>query len=125
MKASISRLASMFKAYAPMGQQNRPVALAFALAAAFLFSAVPIEAMAQSMSMPFIEGVGCQVAMWMKGPLAILIFIVVCIATLVIGLITKMDWGRMISVAIVFGIIQGLVSILLSTGTIQLPSCLS
>ncbi|MDP3311622.1 MAG: hypothetical protein Q8S56_11670 [Polaromonas sp.] len=108
-----------------MGQQNRPVALAFALAAAFLLSAVPIEAMAQSMSMPFIEGVGCQVAMWMKGPLAILIFIVVCIATLVIGLITKMDWGRMISVAIVFGIIQGLVSILLSTGTIQLPSCLS
>lgn len=121
MKATIGRYFSMLKTANTLDQRCAYMAVLFAM----VLSVVPAEAMAQSLNIPFIDGVGCQVANWMKGPLAILIFIVVCIATLVIGLITKMDWGRMISVAIVFGIIQGLVTILLSTGSITLPSCLA
>lgn len=86
---------------------------------------MPIDAMAQAFDVPFISGMGCSVANWMKGPLAIMIFVIVCIATLVVGLITKMDWGRMITVAVVFGIIQGFVSLLLSSGRVQLPGCLA
>jgi hypothetical protein len=75
--------------------------------------------------MPFIDGIGCQVANWMKGPLAVIVFILVIVATFIVGLITKMDWGKIITVAIVFGLIQGLVALLLSSGRITLPGCLT
>jgi len=96
-----------------------------AVLAAMLMMSLPIEAMAQTITMPFIDGVGCQVANWMKGPLAVLVFILVLIATFIVGLITKMDWGRIITVAVVFGLIQGIVTLLLTSGRITLPSCLS
>jgi type IV secretion system protein TrbC len=60
--------------------------------------------------------------------LAILIFILVCVATLVIGMITKMDWARIISVCVIFGIVIGLGTILNSSAAIQneagMSSCL-
>lgn len=93
--------------------------------AAMVLMSTPIDAMAQSFSVPFIDGIGCTVANWMKGPLAVLIFVLVVIATLVVGLITKMDWSKIITVAVVFGIIQAFVSIMLSSGKINLPGCLA
>jgi len=44
--------------------------------------------------------------------LAILIFVVICIATLVIGMISKMDWSRIITVCVIFGIVISLGSML-------------
>jgi hypothetical protein len=92
---------------------------------AMLILSMPLEAMAQVINMPFIDGIGCQVANWMKGPLAVIVFILVIVATFIVGLITKMDWGKIITVAIVFGLIQGLVALLLSSGRITLPGCLT
>jgi type IV secretory pathway VirB2 component (pilin) len=92
---------------------------------------VPETALAQSsggFNVPFISEFGCQVVQWMKGPLAVLIFIIVIIATLVIGMITKMDWGRIITVAVIFGLIVAVGGILGNSQYIQnvagLSACL-
>lgn len=103
------------------GGANASVA---ALACALLFLAFPGDAMA-AMSLPFIDGIGCNVANWLKGPLAIIVFVIVFIVTLVVGMFAKMDWGKIISVVVIYGLIQGFVSIMLSTGGIQLPGCIS
>lgn len=96
---------------------------------AALLAVMPIEAMAQSFDIPFITTFGCGVVKWLKGPLAILIFVLVVIATLVIGMISKMDWSRIISVCVVFGIIIGLGGILANSSYFQampaMQSCLA
>ena len=56
---------------------------------------------------------------WLKGPLAILIFILVCVATFVIGMITKMDWARIITVCVIFGVLISLGAILGNSSYIQ------
>jgi type IV secretory pathway VirB2 component (pilin) len=100
-----------------------------AILATALLAALPIEAMAQTFDIPFITQFGCGVVKWMKGPLAILIFVVVVIATLVIGMISKMDWSRIISVCVVFGIIIGLGGVLANSSYFQampsMQSCLA
>lgn len=89
-----------------------------------LFLAMPGDAMA-AMSIPFIDGIGCNVANWLKGPLAILVFVIVFIVTLVVGMFAKMDWGKIISVVVIYGLIQGFVGFMLSSGGIMLPGCLA
>jgi type IV secretory pathway VirB2 component (pilin) len=102
--------------------------LTISLAAALL-ALLPADAMAQQFDIPFITQFGCSVVKWMKGPLAILIFVVVVIATLVIGMISKMDWSRIIAVCVVFGIIIGLGGILANSSYFQampaMQSCLA
>ncbi|ABE47088.1 TrbC/VirB2 family protein [Polaromonas sp. JS666] len=110
------------------GGQNLKTVLTATLVAALL-AVMPIDAMAQNFDIPFITQFGCSVVKWMKGPLAILIFVVVVIATLVIGMISKMDWSRIISVCVVFGIIIGLGGVLANSSYFQampaMQSCLS
>ncbi len=93
-----------------------------------MFGLVP-EAHAQAggggFSVPFISEFGCSIVAWMKGPLAILIFIIVCVATLVIGMIAKMDWARIIQVCVLFGIVIAIGSILSNSSYIQSVSGLS
>lgn len=91
------------------------LAMAFALVLGF----APEAALAQgAITVPFIQDFGCSIVQWLKGPMAILIFIVVCVVTLVFGMITKMDWGKIITVCIIFGVILGLGKILLTYGDI-------
>ena len=108
--------------------QNLKTVVTATLVAALL-AAMPLEAMAQSFDIPFITQFGCSVVKWMKGPLAILIFVVVVVATLVIGMISKMDWSRIISVCVVFGIIIGLGGVLANSSYFQampaMQSCLA
>lgn len=83
---------------------------------------------ATSISVPFISEFGCSIVQYLKGPLAILIFILVCVATLVIGMITKMDWARIITVCVIFGIVISIGAILGNSSYIQnvagMSSCL-
>jgi type IV secretory pathway VirB2 component (pilin) len=79
----------------------------------------PGLAHAQGIQIPFIQDFGCSIVQWLKGPLAILIFILVCVATLVIGMITKMDWARIISVCVIFGILISIGAILSNSSYIQ------
>lgn len=76
-------------------------------------------AYAQSISVPFIQEFGCSVVQWLRGPLAILIFILVCVATLVVGMISKMDWSRIIAVCVIFGILISLGAILGNSSYVQ------
>lgn len=88
---------------------------------------MPGAAHAQSngFSVPFIQDFGCSVVRWMKGPLAILIFVIVIFATLVIGMIAKMDWAKIISVAVIFGIISALAGFLANNQYMQSMAGLS
>lgn len=104
------------------------LAVAAAMVLVAMFGLVP-EAHAQAgaggFSVPFINEFGCNIVAWMKGPLAILIFIIVCVATLVIGMIAKMDWARIIQVCVLFGIVIAIGSILSNSSYIQAVSGLS
>ena len=97
---------------------HSPALGGFLLLLAFLVLA-PSSAHAQSIQVPFIQEFGCSVVQWLKGPLAILIFILVCVATLVIGMITKMDWARIITVCVIFGILISIGAILGNSSYIQ------
>ena len=74
---------------------------------------------AQTISVPFLQEFGCSVVKWLKGPLAVLIFILVCVATLVVGMISKMDWSRIIAVCVIFGILISLGAILGNSSYVQ------
>jgi type IV secretory pathway VirB2 component (pilin) len=83
------------------------VLMAFLMLLAF----TPGSAFAQ-IEVPFIQDFGCDVVQWLRGPLAVVIFVMVVVVTLIFGMITKMDWGRIITVCIIFGIVLGLGRIL-------------
>lgn len=97
----------------------------FVAAALLLF--VPELSFAQAsssgFSLPFISGIGCDVVKWMKGELAVIVFLIVCVAAFLVGLFSRMDWTKILVAVILFGLLQGIVGILLSTGTVQVPSC--
>lgn len=90
-----------------------------ALAAARAFTAIVMigfaaVAQAQSSSggvgttQSFISGFGCTLYKFFIGELAIWTFIGVVAATLLIGIIAKVDFAKLISVVVIFGILQGL-----------------
>lgn len=80
---------------------------------------------AQSFDVPFINEIGCNVVQWMKGPLAIIVFIIVVVATLLIGMIARMDWGKLIAVTVIFGILTGIGGILANSSSFQSAAGLS
>ncbi len=85
---------------------------------------VPELSFAQSSSfdLPIVTQVGCALVEWMSGPLAIVVFLIVVIATLVIGIFAKMDWTRILTVIIIFGIIQGLIAGSFKLGVANKPN---
>jgi type IV secretion system protein TrbC len=80
---------------------------------------LPAESLAQAINVPFVSSFGCSIVQWMRGPLAILVFILVVIVTLVVGMISRMDWGRIIAVVVIFGVLVSLPSILASSSYIS------
>jgi type IV secretory pathway VirB2 component (pilin) len=90
----------------------------------FLLLVAPTSAHAQ-LAIPFVENIGCAIFKYMMGPLAILVFIVVVVAILLVGLMAKMDWAKIITAAVIFGIIQGFLSVLASGGAISPPASCS
>jgi type IV secretory pathway VirB2 component (pilin) len=88
----------------------------------------PPEALAQAsggISLPFITDFGCSVVQVLRGPVAILVFILVCIAGLIVGLISKMDWGKIIFACVIFGIIISFPQIIASSSYIANATGLS
>jgi type IV secretory pathway VirB2 component (pilin) len=104
-----------------MDRRASPHQLPILLAVVLLMLAVfmPGEAAAQTISVPFIQDFGCSIVSWLKGPLAIVVFVIVVVVTLVFGMISKMDWGKIITVCIIFGVLLGLGSILANSGYIN------
>jgi len=123
----MSTAKSSLPSIAPRATSFASVVTIFGLAFMLLLPAAA-HASGAGFDVPFISDFGCKVVQWMKGPLAVLIFIMVIIATLVIGMITKMDWGRVITVSVIFGLIVAAGGILANSQYIQnvagLSACL-
>lgn len=97
------------------------------LAAAAAVFSLPVVASAQAsgFQVPFVQGIGCDVVNWMKGPLAMLVFVIVAVATFVIGLFAKMDWTKILTVIILFGVLQATITILINYNQVSMPSCIN
>ena len=80
------------------------VVLLGSASSAFADLAIP-SATQSALSVPFIQDFGCSVIKYLKGPLAVMVFAGVLIATMVVGLISKMDWGRVVALCVLFGMI--------------------
>ena len=89
------------------------------LLALLAIATLPIPALAAGFDVPFITEFGCQVVQWLKGPLAVLIFILTVVAALVIGMITRMDWGKIITVCVIFGLVVAIGGILSNSSYVQ------
>jgi type IV secretory pathway VirB2 component (pilin) len=117
---------SHFFIFAPGDSRAKFLALLFLLMGLAMLAG-PAHA-AASFDVPFINEIGCKVVQWMKGPLAIIVFIIVVAAVLLIGMIAKMDWGKLIAVTVIFGILTGLGGILANSSSFQafagLSACL-
>lgn len=72
--------------------------------------------------LPLIRDFGCALIEWMTGTLAYVVFAIVVIITLVIGIFAKMDWTKILTVVIIFGIIQGLVAGSFKFGVVSKPN---
>lgn len=98
--------------------------LATAAAMLCLLALAP-PALAQSSStfdLPLVNTVGCAVIRWISGPLAIIVLFLVAVVVMLIGMIGKMDWSRILTVVIIYGIVQGLVGGALNLGVINPPA---
>ncbi len=101
----------------PANPAHLPIVVAVVMLMLALF--LPTAGFAQGIQVPFIQDFGCNVVQWLKGPLAIVVFVIVVVVTLVFGMITKMDWGKIITVCILFGVLLGMGSILSNSGYIN------
>jgi type IV secretory pathway VirB2 component (pilin) len=116
---------SLFLKIAAFGKKHGSRAQSALIGMGFLAAllAVPTEAMA-AVDLPFVSGIGCTIVQYLKGPMAVVIFMIVLVATLVVGMISKMDWGKIIGVVVIFGMLQGLTALLMNSGYINIPSCM-
>lgn len=78
------------------------------------------SAFAQSTStftIPFLNQLGCQLFSFFTGSLAIWAFILIAASVLLIGMIAKVDFAKLIGVVVIFGIIQGLGTLLANSSS--------
>ena len=83
---------------------------------------VPLAASA-AIEFPAITGLGCQIVTWMQGPLAVVVFMIVAVVTIVVGMFAKMDWTKILTIIILYGVLQGLTGLGQTTGFFVFPSC--
>lgn len=83
---------------------------------------VPLAASA-AIAFPAITDIGCDIVNWMQGPLAIIVFMIVAVVTFVVGMFAKMDWTKILTIVILYGVLQGLAGLGSSTGFFAFPSC--
>lgn len=106
---------------------SKPSPVLQALAIMAVCMLLPAEAFAQVADggLTLVTGLGCKFVSLLRGPMAIVVFLVVCVATIFLGMVTKMDWAKIFGVVILLGILQGIVTILASTGMLIPAQCLS
>lgn len=100
----------------------RSVWMAFAVLAMMFVPELSLAQSSSAFDLPIVTQIGCALVEWMSGPLAIVVFLLVVIATLVIGIFAKMDWTRILTVIIIFGIIQGLIAGSFKLGVTNKPN---
>lgn len=89
---------------------NRQISRASALSLSLAVSAS--EAMAQGkagkLEVKVLSDFGCSLLDFFTGSLAIWAFVLVAAGTLLIGLVARIDFAKLIQVVVIFGVLQGL-----------------
>lgn len=80
---------------------------AFAFAGSAFAQTTP-PATASALDTAMLGNFGCAIYNFLTGPLAIWAFILVLVGTLLIGLIAKIDFSKIIVVVVVFALIQAI-----------------
>lgn len=65
------------------------------------------SAQSTTFSVPGLKALACSIIKWMTGELAVIIFFVVGVATLLVGMMMKMDWAKIVALIVMFGLVQG------------------
>lgn len=76
----------------------------------------------------FIDKIGCGIVLFMQSTLAPIVLALVIVSAIVIGMISKVDWSKIITVLILFGILMGIGKILstaVESGSVKMPSCIT
>lgn len=60
------------------------------------------------LSMPVLDEFGCSLLEFLTGPLAIWAFVLICAGTLVIGLLAKIDFAKLLAAVVVIALLQTL-----------------
>lgn len=58
-------------------------------------------------SVPGLKTLACSIINWMTGELAVIVFFAVGVATLLVGMMMKMDWAKIVALIVMFGLVQG------------------
>lgn len=84
-------------------------ARAAASTAALTMAVVSTNAMAagNKLEVAALGEFGCSLLDFFTGSLAIWAFVLVAVGTLLIGLVAKIDFAKLISVVVIFGVLQG------------------
>ena len=65
------------------------------------------NAMAAKLELVVLGEFGCSLLDFFTGSLAVWAFVLVAVITLVIGLVAKIDFSKLIQVVVIFGVLQG------------------
>lgn len=96
--------------------------------AALAIAMVSVNAHALSIDTGFLTSVGCAIYEYLTGPLASWAFVVVIGGGIVMGLITSIDWGKIVPAIAIFAVVQSLGMIIIENPTaaryLRTASCL-
>ena len=87
------------------------------LITAFVIAATTMNAHALSIDTGFLTTIGCGIYEYLTGPLASWAFAIVLGGAIVMGLITNIDWGRIVMVVAIFAVVQSLAMLIIENPT--------
>ncbi len=78
--------------------------------AALAFLSISVKAHAQSggFALPELSDFFCTLLAYLRGDLAVMIFVLVTALTIIVGFFAKMDWTKILTIVILFGLLQGM-----------------
>ncbi len=87
-----------------------------------------VNAHALTIDTGFLTSIGCAIYEYLTGPLASWAFVVVIGGGIVMGLITSIDWGKIVPAVAIFAVVQSLGMIIIENPTaakyLRTASCL-
>nr|WP_158387183.1 hypothetical protein [Comamonas testosteroni] len=96
--------------------------------AGMALAAASINAHALTIDTGFLTSIGCAIYEYLTGPLASWAFVVVIGGGIVMGLITSIDWGKIVPAVAIFAVVQSLGMIIIENPTaakyLRTASCL-
>ena len=99
---------------------SRPIALAAGLSWTCAWSAS-----GTALSLPVLDNIGCAMFSFFTGTMAVWAFVLVTTVTLLVGLVARIDFSKLIATVVVFGLLTGLGKLLVTNGQINAASCIS